>query len=218
MLTTIERPRPEAPNIITRPSLTVADTMKLQREIIRARRYVQLGWLLTVKLERQLRVAGLSQTDETQRKPAGMPQESWNTMKPFTRAETEAWTLTTLDFLHQDKAPVIARSIDTGELLFPQGFRPLPDIPDPRFVRTGPGDIPPRVPQRLEERACGVIKTRDKREYILCQPVTSLCVLTPHNGGWPLTITGLVAADGSRPALLVNPESGSAYLVRGRWQ
>jgi hypothetical protein len=97
-------------------------------------------------------------------------------MEPFSEWQMKAWASMTLEYLHPSKAPELAISDDRHDLLLPFGLKPLPDIPDPMFVPRAIGEIAPRVKQKLEDRACGQIKARNGRMWLVFQPISELCV------------------------------------------
>jgi hypothetical protein len=127
--------------IITKPTFTLADRMKIQRDRVADRQYKNIGFLTTVVQERQMSTRGMSQsrsfdrcsnpTEMRKLASQGMVDEA---MLPLSSWQMRAWALLTLDWLHWRKAPLLAISSDRNDLLLPFGLTPLPDIPDPDFV------------------------------------------------------------------------------------
>ncbi len=111
-----------AASVLTRPTFTLADRLRIQQERSRDRDYKTLGRLTAVEFEGQRNIKGLSQGHADQ--------------SDFSRKQTQLWCSITLDWLSHKNAPIIAISRDHQDLLLPLGMRPLPPIPDPRWRPT----------------------------------------------------------------------------------
>lgn len=207
-----------AANIITRPTFTLADRMRIQRERIAAKEYKNIGFLTTVVQERQMSTRGLSQSRSVDR--CSNPTEVGKLlstggidpgMLPLSPWQMKAWALLTLDWLHHNKAPLLSISHDRNDLLLPYGLTPLPDIPDPAFVPgpvlVGKTNEVPRIPQLLEDRACGQIKERSGRRWLVFQPLTELCVTIGkgRDSGFGRIKCMTDPADRTHACLLVDP-------------
>ena len=212
--------------IISKPTFTLADRLKIQQETARNRSYVVIGRLTSVVFEAQRSTAGLSQS-----KPRYHNSEQahlvTDAMKPFSQRQAELWASITLDWLGYKDAPMLAISRDQRDLLLPMGMTPLPKIPDPRWTPKKATDIAPRIPQLLV--GCPVVgdRVRDKitdragRIYGVIHPITELCVmLQGQQGGFARIRGGVDPADGTHLSLLIddsNPEHLEGYFVGGRF-
>jgi len=213
--------------VLTRPTFTLADRLKIQQERFRRHDYISVGRLTSVIFEAQRDTRGLSAS-----RPRYHNAEQYKTtpdsMAPFSEKQTVLWASITLDWLTHKNAPMIAVSRDRQDLLLPQGMGTLPPIPDPRWVPKQAGDIAPRIPQLLTgcpvvgDRVRDKITARDGRVYGVIHPVLELCVMIMGAGGTFARIKGGVdPADGTHLALLIddsNPQQLQGYFVGGRFQ
>jgi hypothetical protein len=214
--------------VLTRPTFTLADRLKIQQEAARDRDYIVVGRLTSVVFEAQRNTRGLSGS-----RPRYLNSEQAkgmsDAMKPFSEKQLTLWASITLDWLTHKNAPLLAISRDRKDLLLPNGMTPLPPIPDPRWVPKDAGEIAPRIPQLLTgcpvvgDRVTDKITSRDGRVYGVLHPILELCVMLSSGGqGTFGKITGGVdAADGTHLALLIddsNPEQLRGYFVGGRFQ
>jgi hypothetical protein len=214
-------------SILTRPTFTLADRLRIQQEAARDRQYIPIGRLTSVVFEAQRSTRGLSGSRPRYVR-AGQEKSTPEAMKPFSERQTVLWASITLDWLTHKNAPLLAVSRDRKDLLFPHGLTPLPPIPDPRWVPKDATDIAPRIPQLLTgcpvvgDRVTDKITNRQGRVYGVIHPVTELCVMLMHAGGAFGRITGHVdPADGTHLALLIDdsdPTHLEAYFVGGRFQ
>ncbi|HKM99451.1 MAG TPA: hypothetical protein VJX23_02960 [Candidatus Binataceae bacterium] len=213
--------------VLTRPTFTLADRLRIQQEHCTDKNYIMIGRLTTVVFEAQRSIAGLSQSRKRFLTPDQYKHTS-DAMAPFSEKQTVLWASITLDWLTHKNAPILAVSRDRRDLLLPHGLTPLPAIPDPRWVPTNANEICPRIPQLLTgcpvvgDRVTDKISTRMGRAYGVLHPITELCVMLMGSGGTFGRITGHVdPADGTHLALLIddsNPQQMSAYFVGGRFQ
>jgi hypothetical protein len=214
-------------SVLTRPTFTLADRLKIQQQRMRDRDYIVIGRLTTVVFEAQRNISGLSQS-RPRYTNSEQSKNMQDAMKPFSEKQTVLWSSITLDWLTHKKAPLIAISRDRQDLLFPQGLTPLPDIPDPRWVPKDADELCPRIPQRLTgcpvvgDRVRDKIKGRDGRTYGIIHPVLELCVmLAGVQGGFGRITGGVDPGDGTHLALLIddsNPEQMHGYFVGGKFQ
>jgi len=215
--------------VLTRPTFTLADRLRIQQETVRRHDYIIVGRLTSVVFEAQRDTRGLSGS-RPRYANSEQAKHTSDAMKPFSEKQLTLWASITLDWLTHKNAPVLAISRDRNDLLLPHGMTPLPPIPDPRWVPKQAGDIAPRIPQRLTgcpvvgDRVTDKITSRDGRVYGVIHPVLELCLMLHGTGGQGTfgTITGGVdPADGTHLALLIddsNPEQLQAYFVGGRFQ
>jgi hypothetical protein len=213
--------------VLTRPTFTLADRMRIQQQSTTNKQYTVVGRLTSVVFEAQRDISGLSQARARYSSPEQANTLS-DAMKPFSEKQMILWASITLDWLTHKNAPLIAISRDRQDLLLPHGLTPLPPIPDPRWVPKQAGDIAPRIPQLLTgcpvvgDRVTDKITSRDGRVYGVIHPVRELCVMLMGAAGTFAKIVGGVdPADGTHLALLIddsNPEQLAAYFVGGRFQ
>jgi len=220
--------------VITRPTFTLADRMKIQRERIRDKDYIVLGRLSAVLFEAQRDTTGLSQS-RARYANSNQPKLVSEAMKPFSEKQSVLWQSTTLDWLQPKNGPLLARSKDHRDLLLPEGLKPLPDIPDPHWVpdhalqmcpkgKSGCSRcIAPRIPQKLT--GCPVVgdRVRDKiisrqgQVFGILHPIILLSFVAygPDGQGHFAKIHGGVdQADGTHLALLISDEM-EGYFVGG---
>lgn len=211
-----------APAIITKPTFTLTDRIRIQQERIQNRDYTRIGLLTCVVWEAQRSTAGSSQSNPI----PGV----------FSKWQRKTWCSMTLDWLSHKNAPILAISRDRNDLLIPFKLPPLPDIPDPRWTghKTAPaadskGDTIPRIAQLLAgcpvvgDRACGTIKDRiSGKTFLIFQPLTELQVMCGggKESGFGRIRCATDPADRTHSALLVNIEPDSegrleAYFVGG---
>jgi hypothetical protein len=234
----------QSASILTRPTFTLADRIKIQQEQARTGSYTVIGKLLSVVFEGRRKIAGLSQSqpryrDAQQAKMFSEGGQQYEGLKPFSEKQTQLWASITLDWLHYSKAPLIALSRDQKDLICPFGLTPLPPIPDPRWTpdhargacpnsKDGcKGCNPPRIPQKLVgcpvvgDRVTDMIKSRDGRTYGVLHPIVALQVMLLGKGGTFAQIRGGVdPADRTHLALLLddsNPDQLEGYFVGGRF-
>jgi hypothetical protein len=195
--------------VLTKPTFTLADRLRIQQERSQQRDYIVAGKLTSLVFEGQRSITGLSQSK-------GLGLDS------FSEKQRILWSSITLDWLNHKNAPVLAVSRDHRDLLLPNGLTPLPDIPDPRWLPKKAGDIAPRLRQALVgcpvvgDRACGKLTARDGRVYLVIQPISELCLMLHSVSGGFGRIRGLVdPADGTHLALLIDPEGRQGYFVGG---
>jgi hypothetical protein len=213
-----------APAVLTRPTFTLADRLRIQQERSRDREYIAIGRLTTVVFEGERDIRGLSQARKRYSTPEQRKRASSDPIsEPFSEKQTVLWCSITLDWLGHKDAPLIALSRDRQDLLLPNGLTPLPPIPDPRWVPKRATDIAPRIPQRLTgcpvvgDRVRDKITARDGRVYGVLHPVTELCVVLYGATGSFGKIRGAVdPADGTHLALLIDDEM-RGYFVGGRF-
>jgi hypothetical protein len=216
-----------APSVITKPTFTLADRLRIQQERVRDRDYITVGRLTSVLFEAQRDTSGLSQA---RKRYANLEQSKHvsDAMAPFSEKQTVLWCSITLDWLTHKNAPIIAVSRDRQDLLLPLGMVPLPDIPDPRWVPKTAGEIAPRIPQRLTgcpvvgDRVRDKITARDGRVYGVLHPIVELQIMLAGVQGGFGRIRGLVdPADGTHLALLIDdsePKNLRGFFVGGRFQ
>jgi hypothetical protein len=213
--------------ILTKPTFTLADRLKIQQSSARDKQYTVIGRLTSVVFEAQRSVAGLSQSKPRYANEFQAHQVS-EAMKPFSQRQTELWYSITLDWLTHKNAPLLAVSRDQKDLLLPFGMPPLPDLPDPRCVSKVATDVIPRIPQLLTgcpvvgDRVTDKITSRGGKVYGVLHPVTELCVMLGGGQGGFARIRGLVdPGDGTHLSLLINddnPERMEGWFVGGRFQ
>jgi hypothetical protein len=219
--------------VITRSTFTASERMKLQLEKIRDQKYRKIGKLTTIVIERQMPTAGMSQSKPRWSNPeqAKIHARDGNFDVPFSEWQLNAWVNMTLDYLHPSNGPVLAISDDRNDLLLPFGLAPLPKIPDPFWVpgavRRGlhAGETAPRIEQKLESRACGRIRARDGRMWLIFQPLTEICVcIGGKAGGFGRIVCKTDPADHTHSALLVDPNpvdrdgNMEAHFIGGSFQ
>jgi hypothetical protein len=206
-----------APAVITGPAWTLADRLKTQQERNRNQEWLRVGRLTTVVLERQMSTKGLSQSKPRFSNPKAAKQNINEAMMPFSEWQAQAWSKLTLDWLTYKNGPMLAISRDRHDLLLPHGVTPLPNIPDPSwYPKAGRGDIAPRVPQLLEDRAYGILPARNGQRFLVFQPVIELCVFVGQgNGGFGRIRCMTDPSDHTHSALLIDPDSMQGYFVGG---
>lgn len=216
-------------HIITSAPFTLTDKLRIQQERIRNREYVNFAILTTIVMERQLPTAGISQSKPRWSNPeqARIHARDGNFDAPFSEWQAVNWVNLTLDWLSHKNGPKIAISRDKNDLLLPSGLAPLPKIPDPLWVPKKPGDIAPRVEQKLESRACGRIRDRISGKWFLVfQPLTELMVMCGGGKDSGFGRIRCVSDPATRlhASLLVNPEPMDreghleAYFASGAFQ
>lgn len=193
--------------LISKTAWSASERMQLQRDRIRERQYTKIGKLTTILLERQMSTAGMSQSRPRYSSPHIKPEWVSRGMEPFSEWQASAWVLLTLDWLHHRHAPTLAISSDRNDLLLPRGLAPLPNIPDPLWVPKQPGEVAPRMPQKLEDRASGRIREKNGRTWLIFQPLTELCVFLGVADKWGFGRIRCATdpADHTHAALLVDP-------------
>jgi hypothetical protein len=211
-----------APMIITKPTFTLTDRIRIQQERIQNREYYRIGRLTCVVWEVQRSTIGSSQSDVP-----GM----------FSKWQRKTWCAMTLDWLTHTNAPILAISKDRNDLLIPFKLPPLPDIPDPRWngLKVAPAaDCKtakvPRIEQRLAgcpvvgDRACGKITDRvSGKTYLIFQPLSELQVMCGgglKDSGFGRIKCATDPSEHTHAALLINIEPDSqgfmeAYFVGG---
>lgn len=215
--------------VITRPTFTLADRLRIQQEHQRDRNYIIIGRLTSVIFEAQRDTAGLSQA-RARYSSADQAKDFADrpALQPFSQKQTVLWCSITLDWLTHKNAPVIAISRDRQDILLPRGLAPLPDIPDPRWTPKSALDVVPRIPQLLTgcpvvgDRVRDKITARDGKVYGVLHPVTELCLmLGGSQGGFGRIRGGVDPSDGTHLALLIddsNPHQMQGYFVGGKFQ
>ena len=213
--------------LITKPTFTLADRIKVQQQQCRDKNYIVVGRLTTVVFEAQRDTSGLSQSRARYSNPEQYKHTS-EAMAPFSEVQTKLWLSTTLDWLSHKNAPMVAISRDRQDILLPLGLTPLPDIPDPRWTPKDASEIAPRIPQLLTgcpvvgDRVTDKITSREGRSYGVLHPILELCVMLAGVQGGFGRIRGAVdSSDGTHLAMLIddsNPHQMQAYFVGGRFQ
>ena len=213
--------------ILTRPTFTLADRLKIQQERATNRDYIVIGRLTSVLFEAQRNISGLSQSRPRYHNSEQAKQMK-DALKPFSEKQTKLWASITLDWLSHKNAPLLAISRDRQDLLLPSGMTPLPDIPDPRWSPKDANEVVPRIPQLLTgcpvvgDRVTDKITARSGRVYGVLHPVLELCVMLAGVQGGFGRIRGAVdPADGTHLAMLIddsNPHELRGYFVGGRFQ
>lgn len=208
--------------IITKPTFTLADRLQIQRDRVEKQEFRWIGMLTTVVLERQMSTKGMSSSKPRFSGGAAGAKYCVPGMEPFSQWQANAWAKCTLEWLHFRNASRLAISLDRHDLLLPMGLAPLPDIPDPNWIPKKAGDVAPRIPQLLEDRACGQIKDRNGKRWLIFQPVTELCVAigAGKDSGFGKIKCKTDPTDSTHSALLVHPEPHSdgfleAHFVGG---
>jgi hypothetical protein len=215
--------------VITKPTFTLADRLRIQQERKRDRDYIVIGRLTSVVFEAQRDTRGLSQSRARYKNAEQAKQfVERPAMQPFSEKQTVLWCSITLDWLTHKNAPVIAISRDRQDILLPQGMTALPDIPDPRWVPESANDVVPRIPQLLTgcpvvgDRVKDKITARDGRIYGVIHPVLEMQIMLAGVQGGFGRIRGTVdPSDGSHLALLIDdsdPKNMQGYFVGGRFQ
>lgn len=214
-------------SVLTRPTFTLADRLKIQTDRRRDRDYIMVGRLTTIIFEGQRDTSGLSQARARYRDSEQAKHLS-EAMTPFSEKQTVLWASITLDWLTHKNAPMIAVSRDRQDLLLPQGMPALPDIPDPRWVPKTAGETAPRIPQLLTgcpvvgDRVQDKITSRDGRVYGVLHPIKELCIMLAGVSGGFGRVRGYVdPSDGTHLALLIddsNPHQMQGYFVGGKFQ
>lgn len=218
-----------APSVLNSTTFTLADRLRIQQSTARSRQYIIIGRLTTVVFEAQRSTTGLSQSRARWNNPRQAAElKDQPGLHPFSELQAKLWASITLDWLTHKDAPVIAVSRDQKDLLLPFGLKPLPKIPDPRWVPKKATDVAKRIPQLLTgcpvvgDRVRDMIKARDGRMYGVIHPVLELCVmLGGQQGGFARIRGGVDATDGTHLSLLIddsNPEQLEGYFVGGRFQ
>src|ERR1700676_2400015 len=98
-------------SIVTKPTFTLADRLKIQQSTARNKSYIPIGRLTSVVFEAQRPLAGLSQSKPryANSKQAHLVSDA---MKPFSQRQAELWASITLDWLTHKNAPLVAISRD----------------------------------------------------------------------------------------------------------
>lgn len=228
--------------IITKPTFTLANRLKIQQETVRAANYIHIGRLTSIVFEAQRPTAGLSQSRARWNNPRQATELRYQPgLHPFSEMQAKLWASITLDWLTHKNAPILAVSRDQRDLLLPKGLTPLPPIPDPRWVpRHAPqacpvskkhgcsGCVATRIPQRLTgcpvvgDRVRDKITSREGRVYGVLHPIVEMCVLLGgQQGGFARIRGGVDPADGTHLSLLIddsNPDNLEGFFVGGRFQ
>lgn len=208
--------------VLTRPTFTLADRLKIQQETVRNKKYIVIGRLTSVVFEAQRDTRGLSGSRPRwhNREQIGRTPEA---LAPFSEKQTVLWSSISLDWLTHKNAPAIAVSMDRQDLLLPFGMTPLPPIPDPRWTpshalqacpRSKQGCqecVAPRLPQLLTgcpvvgDRVRDMIRSREGRIYGVLHPILEMCVmLAGANGTFARIRGGVNPADRSHLAMLID--------------
>lgn len=236
-----------APAIFERPSLTIGDRLKIQAQRIREKDFVTIGRITAIHWEAQRDIRGLSQSQARYGHPDGpkmledavrarlMTAHQADAMKPFSEKQTVLWGSLTLDWLDGKRGPLLARSRDQKDWLLPEGLRPLPPIPDPRWVprhaisvcpkgdKGCSGCIAPRIPQLLTgckvvgDRVQHKITERNGHVWGILHPIRELSIVawgTDGLGHFLRVRAGRDQSDDLYPALLIDDEL-RAYFVGG---
>ena len=213
--------------VITKPTFTLADRLRIQCDRRRDRDYIIVGRLTSVVFEGQREISGFSQARSRWQNPqqakllADQPG-----LHPMSEQQTTLWASITLDWLTHKNAPVLAISKDRQDLLLPQGLTPLPAIPDPRWIPKTAGETVKRIPQLLTgcpvvgDRVRDKITARDGRVYGVLHPVRELCIMLAGAQGGFGRIRGLVdPSDGTHLALLIDDSEDpmQGYFVGGKF-
>jgi len=126
--------------------------------------------------------------------------------------------------------PQVALSKDQQDLLVLGPAAKPPSVPDPKwlpprdwFVSKAEGGLgraaapkPPRIEQRLRDRAAGVVRAKDGRRFVLFQPVTQVHTILPKiDRGGGLCLLNCREMAGRHTALLYDPKSGEAFFLFG---
>jgi hypothetical protein len=216
--------------VIVPNTFTLTDKLRIQQERIRKGEYRSFAVLTTIVMERQLSTTGLSQSRPRWGNAEQARMHSRGEIRqpaPFSEKQATLWCDLTLDWLSHRNGPKLAISPDKNDLLLPNGLNPLPRIPDPLWIPRKPGDVAPRIEQKLESRACGRIRDRISGKWFLVfQPLTELCVMC---GGGKDSGFGRIRcitdpASKLHASLLVNPDPMDrdghleAYFASGAFQ
>jgi hypothetical protein len=227
--------------IITKPTFTATDRMKIQRETARTANYIHIGRLTTIVFEAQRSTKGLSASRARWNNPRQATElRNQPGLHPFSEKQATLWSSITLDWLTHKDAPVIAVSRDQRDLLLPKGMTALPPIPDPRWApkhapqacpisKKGCKDcIAPRIPQLLTgcpvvgDRVRDKITARDGRVFGVLHPIIEMCILLGgQQGGFARIRGGVDPLDGTHLSLLIDdsdPDNLEGYFVGGRFQ
>jgi hypothetical protein len=214
-----------APAIVTKPTFTLTDRLRVQQDLIRRQDYTKIGKLTCIVWEGQRSARGFSQDKDL-------------AAHAFGQWKRKAWASCTLDWLNHRNAPILAVSRDRNDLLLPFKMDRLPDIPDPRWKGFPIHAVPeanctkpevPRIPQLFAgcpvvgDRACGTIADRiSGKTYLIFQPLTELQVLCGRgkDSGFGRITCMTDPADRTHAALLVMTEPDDegkyeAYFVGG---
>ncbi len=213
--------------VITKPTFTLADRLRIQCDRRRDRDYIIVGRLTSVVFEAQREISGFSQ-DRARYFNADQAKLLANQpgLQPMSGMQTALWASITLDWLTSKNAPVLAISRDRQDLLLPQGLTPLPPIPDPRWVPKTAGETVKRIPQVLTgcpvvgDRVRDKITARDGRVYGVLHPIRELCIMLAGPQGGFGRIRGQVdPADGTHLALLLDDSEDpmQGYFVGGKF-
>lgn len=236
-----------APALFAPTSFSIQDRLKIQSQMIRDKNYVIIGRLTAIHWEAQRDIRGLSQSRARFGHPDGpkaledavrnrlMTSRQADAMKPFSEKQTQLWASTTLDWLDGKRGPLIARSRDRKDFLLPEGLKPLPDIPDPRWV---PGHAvsvcpqgssgcsecnAPRIPQLLTgcpvvgDRVQDKITERSGRVWGILHPIKELSIVAfgvDGLGHFLRVRGGLDQVERTHPALMIDDDN-RAFFVGG---
>lgn len=133
-------------------------------------------------------------------------------------------------FDFQNEGPLLAISKDFGDLLLPDGIRPLPEIPDPTWqpppIRQPtqeqladpnwhpPVTKPPMVKQSWLDRPCHSFGA-GKEVWVVYQPIVEVWFRPFGVPTYAHVKCNPTAWGGKRTALLVQPETGKAHFYGG---
>lgn len=133
-------------------------------------------------------------------------------------------------FDFQNEGPLLAISKDFGDLLLPDGIRPLPEIPDPTWqpppIRQPtqeqladanwhpPVTKPPMVKQSWLDRPCHSFGA-GKEVWVVYQPIVEVWFRPFGVPTYAHVKCKPTAWGGKRTALLVQPETGKAHFYGG---
>lgn len=236
-----------APALFSPASFSIQDRLKIQSQMIREKDYVIIGRLTAIHWEAQRNISGLSQSRPRYGHPDGpkmledavrnrlMTARQADAMKPFSEKQTVLWASTTIDWLDAKRGPLIARSRDRKDFLLPEGLKPLPPIPDPRWVpehasaacpRGANGCSKcntPRISQPLTgcpvvgDRVQDKITERNGHVWGILHPIKELSIVafgSDGHGHFLRVRGGVEQIERTHPALLIDDDN-RAFFVGG---
>ena len=236
-----------APALFSPASFSIQDRLKIQAHMMRDRDYVIIGRLTAIHWEAQRDTRGLSQSRaryghadgpralEDAVKNRLMTARQADAMKPFSEKQTVLWASTTLDWLDAKRGPLIARSRDRKDFLLPEGLKPLPDIPDPRWMPEHSVSVcpqgssgcskcnAPRIPQLLTgcpvvgDRVQDKITSRQGHVFGILHPIKELSIVAfgvDGHGHFLRVRGGIDQIERIQPALLIDDDN-RAFFVGG---
>jgi hypothetical protein len=132
---------------------------------------------------------------------------------------------TILDWYNLRVTQVMVGLGKSGDILIVSPLLQPPPIPDPNWRHSGKTEltgalayeVAPTIEQKLEDRASGILETKDGESWYVIQPVQQIMFRPKDHPGWGI-VSCFADSEGKHTALLYNPRLGlnNAHFVFGR--